>query len=167
MASKTNRSFRKRRNRKSCVIDTAFSVSLEGRLAAGAAAGASGRGTEAPLGGVACQLVANDNRLFYYDNRTRGEVDFLIDDYQTLSVVPMEVKSGKDYKRHVAISRFVTNADYGIQFGYVLSNNPTVETTNNIIYCPVYFSTFITSQPQPPSQSNLPNPYKAFYLKKF
>ena len=94
---------------------------------------------------VACQLVANDNRLFYYDNRTRGEVDFLIDDYQTLSVVPMEVKSGKDYKRHVAISRFVSNADYGIQFGYVLSNNPTVEITNNIIYCPVYYSTFITS----------------------
>ena len=57
----------------------------------------------------------------------------------------MEVKSGQDYKRHVAISRFVTNADYGIQFGYVLSNNPTVETTNNIIYCPVYYSTFITS----------------------
>ena len=98
---------------------------------------------------VSCQLAANDNRLFYYDNRTRGEVDFLIDDYQTLSVVPMEVKSGKDYKRHVAISRFVFNADYGIQFGYVLSNNPTVEITNNITYCPVYFSTFITSQPQP------------------
>lgn len=91
---------------------------------------------------VACQLAANDNTLFYYDNRTHGEVDFLFDDYKTLSVVPMEVKSGKDYKRHIAINRFVSTKDYDIQRGYVLSNAREVETVGKIIYIPVYYSIF-------------------------
>lgn len=95
---------------------------------------------------VACQLAANENKLFYYDNRTRGEVDFLYDDYESLSVVPIEVKSGKDYKRHIAISRFVSNPEYGIKYGYVLSNNGMVESDGKIRYVPVYFSLFFDNR---------------------
>ena len=95
---------------------------------------------------VACQLAANDNKLFYYDNRNRGEVDFLYDDFDSLSVVPIEVKSGKDYKRHVAISRFVSNQEYGIKRGYVLSNSGVVETDGRITYIPVYFSLFFDNR---------------------
>jgi uncharacterized protein len=46
---------------------------------------------------AACELKAHGHKLFYYDNKTNGEVDFLIDDYQNLSVAPLEIKSGKDY----------------------------------------------------------------------
>ncbi len=95
---------------------------------------------------VACQLAANENKLFYYDNRNKGEVDFLYDDYDTLSVVPIEVKSGKDYKRHVAISRFVSNPEYGIKQGYVLSNSHIVESDGKIHYVPVYFSLFFDNR---------------------
>lgn len=95
---------------------------------------------------VACQLAANENALFYYDNRTHGEVDFLYDDYDSLSVVPIEVKSGKDYKRHVAISRFVSNPEYGIKQGYVLSNSRLVESSGKIRYVPVYFSLFFDNR---------------------
>ncbi len=95
---------------------------------------------------VACQLAANDNNLFYYDNRTRGEVDFLFDDFESLSVVPIEVKSGKDYKRHIAISRFVSNDEYGVKKAYVLSNSPNVETEGKISCLPVYFSMFFDSR---------------------
>lgn len=95
---------------------------------------------------VACQLAANANRLFYYDNRSRGEVDFLYDDYDSLSVVPLEVKSGKDYKRHVAVSRFVSNGEYGIKEGFVLSNSNKVETLNKITYIPVYFALFFDNR---------------------
>lgn len=95
---------------------------------------------------VACQLAANDDRLFYYDNRTHGEVDFLYDDYDSLSVVPIEVKSGKDYKRHIAISRFVTNKEYGIKRGYVLSNSGIIEREGNICYIPVYFALFFDNR---------------------
>lgn len=42
---------------------------------------------------IASELKAiGFERLFYYDNRKNGEVDFLIDDYDTLSVLPIEVK---------------------------------------------------------------------------
>lgn len=95
---------------------------------------------------VACQLAANNNRLYYYDNRTRGEVDFLFDDFKSLSVVPLEVKSGKDYKRHVAISRSVENGEYGIRCGYVLSNNREVESAGKIVYIPVYYSLFFDNR---------------------
>lgn len=91
---------------------------------------------------VACQLAANGNSLFYYDNRNHGEVDFLYDDFQNLSVVPLEVKSGKDYKRHVALSRFMATEDYGIKKGYVLSNNREIESSGNIVYLPIYFTLF-------------------------
>ncbi|MDE6521815.1 MAG: AAA family ATPase [Muribaculaceae bacterium] len=95
---------------------------------------------------VACQLAANENKLFYYDNRNRGEVDFLYDDYDSLSVVPIEVKSGKDYKRHVAITRFVSNPEYGIEQGYVLSNSRIVESDGKIHYVPIYFSLFFDNR---------------------
>lgn len=93
---------------------------------------------------VAQQLSANGHRLFYYDNKTHGEVDFLIDDFNNLSVLPLEIKSGKDYKRHSALSRFVKTPDYNILQGYVLSNAREVERSGNIVYIPVYYSIFLT-----------------------
>lgn len=93
---------------------------------------------------VAAELAAHDNPLFYYDNRSRGEVDFIMDDFNSLSVIPVEVKSGKDYKRHSAISRFVSTPDYNIQRGYVLSNNRLVETDDKIMYIPIYYAMFLS-----------------------
>ncbi|MDE6582915.1 MAG: AAA family ATPase [Duncaniella sp.] len=95
---------------------------------------------------VACQLAANDNALYYYDNRSRGEVDFLYDDFDSLSVVPLEVKSGKDYKRHVAISRFVSTEEYNIKYAYVLSNSNIIEVEGKIRYVPIYFSLFFDNR---------------------
>ena len=70
-------------------------------------------------------------------------MDYLIDDFESLSVVPVEVKSGKDYKRHSALSRFVATPDYGIKRGVVLSNDRKVETAGKIVYMPVYYSMFL------------------------
>ena len=64
---------------------------------------------------VASELIAHGYTLFYYDNRSKGEVDFLIDDYEGLSVVPIEVKSGKDYMVHSALNTFVSQDEYHIQ----------------------------------------------------
>ncbi|MDE5568006.1 MAG: ATPase, partial [Muribaculaceae bacterium] len=65
-------------------------------------------------------------------------VDFLIDDFQTLSVAPIEVKSGKDYKVHSALNRFLSTKDYNIHQGYVLSNSGKVEEVEGIVYMPIY-----------------------------
>lgn len=88
---------------------------------------------------VAQELKAHGHNLYYYDNKQRGEVDFLIDDYNALSVVPIEVKSGRDFKVHSAISQLTQNADYHTAYGVVLSNNGTVESKGSILYLPVYY----------------------------
>ena len=91
---------------------------------------------------VASELKAHGYNLFYYDNKANGEVDFLIDDYNNLSVVPLEIKSGKDYTIHSAINRFLSNKDYNVKKGYVLSNNREIFEKDNIIYLPIYMIMF-------------------------
>ena len=92
---------------------------------------------------VASELIAHGHKLFYYDNRTKGEVDFLIDDYDSLSAVPIEVKSGKDYTVHSALNAFVSNDDYHVKKAIVLSNEREITTKNKITYLPIYNIMFI------------------------
>ncbi|MGN0180734.1 MAG: ATP-binding protein [Monoglobaceae bacterium] len=94
---------------------------------------------------VASELKAHGFNLFYYDNRNKGEVDFLIDDYDDLSVVPIEVKSGKDYTVHSALNHFVSNEEYGIKKGYVLSNSREVTKKGKITYLPIYYIMFFNA----------------------
>ena len=91
---------------------------------------------------VASELRAHGHRLYYYDNKTKGEVDFLIDDYQNLTVAPFEIKSGKDYWVHSAIDKFLANPDCHIKKGYVLSNERTIFEKDNILYLPIYMIMF-------------------------
>ena len=91
---------------------------------------------------VASELIAHGHKLFYYDNRSKGEVDYLIDDYDSLSAVPIEVKSGKDYTVHSALNTFVQNEDYHIQKAFVVSNEREVIQKGKIIYIPIYYIMF-------------------------
>ena len=91
---------------------------------------------------VASELIAHGSRLFYYDNRSKGEVDFLYDDYENLSAVPIEVKSGKDYIVHSALHNLLKNESYHIQKAYVLSNERQIKVKGKIIYMPIYFIMF-------------------------
>ncbi len=92
---------------------------------------------------VASELSAHGHKLFYYDNRHKGEVDYLIDDYDSLSVVPIEVKSGKDYTVHSALNTFVKNEDYHIKKAFVLSNERTLTMKGKICYLPMYHVMFL------------------------
>ena len=91
---------------------------------------------------VASELIAHGYKLFYYDNRDKGEVDYLIDDYDSLSVVPVEVKSGKDYTVHSALSNFAKNENYNLKKAYVLSNEREIIKKDKIIYMPIYYVMF-------------------------
>ncbi len=91
---------------------------------------------------VASELLAHGHKLFYYDNRSKGEVDYLIDDFGSLSAVPIEVKSGKDYTVHSALNAFVSNEDYHIQKAFVLSNEREITHKGKITYLPIYFVMF-------------------------
>jgi hypothetical protein len=91
---------------------------------------------------VASELIAHGHKLFYYDNRSKGEVDYLIDDYDSLSVLPIEVKSGKNYTVHSALNAFVENEDYHIKKAFVLSNAREITQRGKITYLPIYFVMF-------------------------
>ena len=91
---------------------------------------------------VASELKAHGFTLYYYDNRTKGEVDYLIDDYESLSTVPIEVKSGKDYTVHSALNHFLSNEDCNVKMGYVLSNEREVRKKDKITYLPIYYIMF-------------------------
>lgn len=91
---------------------------------------------------VASELKAHGFTLYYYDNKTKGEVDYLIDDYDSLSTVPLEVKSGKDYTVHSALNHFIANEDYNVKMGYVLSNEREVIKKDKITYLPIYYIMF-------------------------
>ena len=91
---------------------------------------------------VAQELHAHGFTLHYYDNTQKGEVDYLIDDYEHLTVLPIEVKSGKDYTVHSALINFMNTPDYHIQKAVVLSNEREVSIKNGITYLPVYYCMF-------------------------
>ena len=91
---------------------------------------------------VAQELKAHGHKLFYYDNRQKGEVDFLVDDYNNLTPLPIEVKSGKDYTIHSALNNLLSTKDYNIKSGVVLSNTREVRQVNGITYMPIYYVMF-------------------------
>ena len=95
---------------------------------------------------VASELIAHGYKLFYYDNKNKGEVDYLIDDFDSLSTVPIEVKSGKDYKVHSALNSFVQNEDYHIKKAFVVSNERTVSQDGKITYIPIYYVMFFHAE---------------------
>lgn len=97
---------------------------------------------------VAQELRAHGYDLYYYDNKKNGEVDFLIDDPDNLSNIPIEVKSGKDYTIHSALSKFISIEEYNIRRAYVLSSEQQVFTRNGIIYMPIYYIMFFENSSQ-------------------
>ena len=94
---------------------------------------------------VAQELSAHKYSLHYYDNKQKGEVDFLIDDYDRLQVLPIEVKSGKDYTHHSALTKFLNNPDYGITQAIVFSNERQVFNKSGVTYMPIYYCMFLNN----------------------
>lgn len=95
---------------------------------------------------VAQELKAHGYDLYYYDNKNNGEVDYLIDDVDNLSNIPIEVKSGKDYTIHSALDKFLSIKNYNIKRAYVLSNEQKVYTENGITYIPIYYIMFFENK---------------------
>lgn len=89
---------------------------------------------------VAQELTAHEIPLYYYNNKKHGEVDFLIEEND--KVIPIEVKSGKDYVRHVALDKLLSTKNYHIDKAYVLCNE-NVKIKDKKIYLPIYFVSFV------------------------
>ncbi|MCQ2071374.1 MAG: DUF4143 domain-containing protein, partial [archaeon] len=85
----------------------------------------------------AMQLKSNDGELFYYNRKSIGTVDFLINDYDALSVIPIEVESGKDYRKHNVLDRFM-ETEGSPEVAVVLSNDGEIRREGKILYMPIY-----------------------------
>lgn len=94
---------------------------------------------------IAQELHAHGYRLHYYDNKQKGEVDYLIDDYDNLTVLPLEIKSGKDYTIHSALGKFLATPEYHISQAVVLSNEQHVSQKDGILYLPIYYCMFFNN----------------------
>ena len=94
---------------------------------------------------VAQELKAHGFKLYYYDNKKNGEVDFLIDSVDLMSALPIEVKSGKDYYIHTALNNLLKVDEYKITIGIVFSNEEKVYNNGNVIYMPIYYVMFLRS----------------------
>ena len=89
---------------------------------------------------VAQELKCHGFNLFYYNNNRSGELDFIIE-YEDC-VLPIEIKSGKDYERHAALNNCMKNPRYNIHEAFVFCNG-NVNKKDNIIYYPIYMVTFL------------------------
>lgn len=92
---------------------------------------------------VAQELKTHGFTLYYYNSKKKRELDFAVE-YKG-KVLPIEVKSGKDYQRHSALSNIIETSDYLIDEAFVLSNF-NVEIKGKIVYYPIYMLMFINEE---------------------
>ncbi len=89
---------------------------------------------------VAQILKAHGYDLYFYNNKKRGEIDFVIEEKG--KVYPIEIKSGKYYIRHRALSNVVNDKLNGITEGFVYGNC-NIYKENGIQYYPIYMIDFL------------------------
>ena len=92
---------------------------------------------------VAQELKCHGFDLYYYNNNRLGELDFLLE-YQG-KILPLEIKSGKDYERHAALNHCMSNQRYDIETAYVFCNE-NVKKKENIRYYPIYMISFLQKE---------------------
>lgn len=97
---------------------------------------------------IAQELKAHGYPLHYFNSKSQGELDFVIEHEN--EVIPIEVKSGKDYKRHNVLSNVLDNNDYNIQRSIVFSSG-NMQQSGKVSYMPVYMIMYLKPAeiPQP------------------
>lgn len=96
---------------------------------------------------VAQELAAAGVPLHYYYHSRKGEVDFLVE--TDSGVVPIEVKSGKGYKRHVALDNLLASDEYRIHTAYVFSEanvSQQARAGGTVYYLPLYMLPFLATE---------------------
>lgn len=85
-------------------------------------------------------LKIREFELYYFNSKKQGELDFLIE--LNGEVLPIEIKSGKDYTKHAALNNVLGNEDYAISNAYVFYNG-NICTQGKVIYYPIYMLMFV------------------------
>lgn len=93
---------------------------------------------------VAQELHAHGYSLYYYNSKKKGELDFVVE--HAGQVLPIEVKSGKDYEKHSALDNVMASREYGIEEAYVFTND-NVKVDGKLTYFPIYMAMFLQDDP--------------------
>ncbi len=83
---------------------------------------------------------AQQHSLYYFNSKKQGELDFVVE-YDS-HVLPIEVKSGKDYERHNALTNVMGNEVYDVPQANVFCQE-NVYSKGKITYYPIYMITFL------------------------
>lgn len=94
---------------------------------------------------AAQELAAHGFDLYYFNSKRQGELDFIIEDGKG-RVLPIEIKSGKDYMRHNALSNVMSNPEYNIDQAIVFCND-NISCKDKVLYAPIYMLMFV-AKPQ-------------------
>ena len=97
---------------------------------------------------VAQELAAHGFDLYYYKHKKRGELDFVIE--WEGQVLPIEVKSGKDYTTHNALNNVLQEKEFCIDRALVF-NNENLQCKDDIVYAPIYMVTFLEKKNEAPT----------------
>ena len=90
----------------------------------------------------AMELSAHGHDLYYFDSKKVGGVDFLINDYENTSILPIEIKSGNDQNNFRAIPKLVKEP-YNLQKGYIFGNENGISSKSNLVTFPIYMIMFL------------------------
>lgn len=89
---------------------------------------------------VAQELYAHGFKLYYYNSKKSGELDFVVE--YNGRVLPIEVKSGKSYLRHSALSNVMRIPNYSMKEAFVFSEY-NIKVEDDIVYYPIYMVMFL------------------------
>ena len=89
---------------------------------------------------VAAELAKRSIPLYYYDKKSRMELDFVFKDDGRLSVI--EVKSGNDYRRHAALDNAYADNPGKFNRRIVLCKGNVEIADDGVIYFPFYMTMF-------------------------
>jgi predicted AAA+ superfamily ATPase len=90
---------------------------------------------------VAAELVRRGAPLYYYDKKARAELDFVFKDGAKLSVI--EVKSGKDYRRHASLDKAHADNPGTLNRRLVLCGGNVERSPGGVLYLPLYMAMFV------------------------
>ena len=90
---------------------------------------------------VAQELRSKGFSLFYFNSKKHGELDFVLE--IDGKVVPLEIKSGKNYTSHSALQKIIDITDYNIETAYVFANANVMKQVGKILYMPIYMTMFL------------------------
>lgn len=95
---------------------------------------------------AAQELKAHGFDLYYFNSKKQGELDFLIE--YNGNVLPIEIKSGKDYTKHAALNNVLENNAYDIPEAFVFHNG-NVNISDKAVYYPIYMLMFVQKEKLP------------------